>query len=315
MIKYNKLEHEYQIAKDTVVVNWCMLNICNYKCSYCPPYLHSGTTGWPDLDETIAFCSNVIDHNDGKNIYFEFTGGEVTYWKEFPQLTDYLKTFDDVYVGVISNGSNKLDWWDQMKDKLDHACLSFQPEFAKREHYIKLTKLINGHMRTHVNLMMHPDHFDLCISVVEELVKDVPNVSIALQPLLVDFKDELYKYTDEQMKIIDDQFELFGSRVRWTKDWPIFRGAMKLVGGEKQMTSSAHRFISEGVNRWKGWRCYAGVEQIVIDTDGRIWRGWCLEGGSLGFIENYIKLPEEPIICSRDYCHCNFDIMCTKEKI
>jgi len=314
MIEYHKLEHEHDFAKNTVVVNWCLLNVCNYKCSYCPEYLHSGTTGFPELSEIESFCTNVIAHHEGKNVYFEFTGGEVTFWKDFPELVDFLKSHENVYVGVISNGSTSLEWWGSIKNKLDHTCLSFQPQFAKRDHYIKLTKLINGHMRTHVNLMMHPDYFSLCLEVVEELVADVPNISIALQPLSVDFKDELYDYTKEQLDIIDKQFELFGSKVKWDKNWQIFRGAMKVIG-EKEMSTSAHRFITEGINRWKGWRCYAGVEQIVVDTDGVVWRGWCKEGGNLGFIEKFVDLAVDPIVCGRDYCHCNFDIMCTKEKI
>jgi len=315
MIDYYRLEHEHEFAKDTVVVNWCLLNVCNYKCSYCPEYLHSGSTGFPDLYEVEIFCTNVIDHYDDKKIYFEFTGGEVTFWKEFPTLVEFLKSHDNVYVGIISNGSTSISWWHKIKGILDNACLSFQPEFAKKDHYINLLKVINDHMRTHVNIMMHPSYFDLCIEVIEEIVSDVPNVSIALQPLLVDFKDKLYKYTDEQMEVIDQQFELFGSKVKWDTNFPIFRGAMKVIGKGRQATSSAHRFISEGVNRWKEWLCYAGVEQIVVDTNGQVWRGWCLEGGSLGFIEDYIELPTDPIICNRDYCHCNFDIMCTKEKV
>jgi organic radical activating enzyme len=315
MIKYHRLEHEHDFAKNTVVINWCLLNSCNYKCSYCPDYLHSGSGAKPDYNQITEFCTDIIEHYKGKNVYFEFTGGEVTYWADFPDLVTFLKHHEDVYVGVISNGSRSLEWWNDVKEELDHACLSFQPAFSQRAHYVDLAKLINGHMRTHVNLMMHPIYFDLCISVVEELVKDVPNISIALQPLLVDFKDELYKYTEKQLEIMDKQHELYGSKVKWDVSWPIFRGAMKVIGKEKQLTSSAHRFISEGTNRWKGWKCYAGVEQIVVGIDGRVSRGWCLQGGILGTIEEYFELPGEPIICDRDYCHCNFDIMCTKEKV
>ncbi len=311
MPNYNKIIPKH----DILFIDWNLATVCNYKCSYCPEYLHNGSTGFPELDEVEMFCSNVIQHYEGKDICFEFTGGEVTFWKDFEFLVDFLKSHRNVYVGVISNGSQKLEWWKKMRHVLDNVCLSFQPEFSKREHYINLVKMINNFLRTHVNIMMHPDYFNECIEVIEEIVSDVPNVSIALQPLLVGFKDKLYNYTEEQLEIIEQQFEMFGSKVKWTTDFPIFRGAMKEIYKDKVVRSSAHRYISDGTNRWKGWRCYAGVEQIVIDTNGQIWRAWCLEGGSLGFIEDYVELPTEPIICNRDYCHCNFDIMCTKEKI
>ncbi len=315
MIDYYRLEHEHEYSKNTIVINWCLLNICNYKCSYCPEFLHNGSTGLPDLTKVINFCKVIINHYENKNIYFEFTGGEVTYWKDFTKLVDFLKTYKNVFVGAISNGSNSLEWWDAIKDKLDHICLSFQPEFANKDHYIDLTKLINGHMRTHVNIMMHPDYFDLCIKVVSELSKNVPNISIALQPLLVDFADDMYKYSKEQLDIIDKQYELYGSKVIWNKEWPVFRGSMKAIGKDKFVNSSAHRFISDGVNHWKGWKCYAGVEQIVVDTEGNVFRGWCKEGGVIGNIKNNFTLPTKPIICNRDFCHCNFDIMSTKEKV
>jgi len=314
MIEYHRLEHEHEFAKNTLVVNWCLLNKCNYKCSYCPEFLHSGSSDWPKLFEVEAFCSSVIDLYEGKNIYFEFTGGEVTYWKDFKNLVQYLKSNDNVYVGVISNGSQRLSWWEEMREYFDQACLSFQPEYSKRDHYINLTKIINDYMRTHVNLMMHPDHFDLCVNVIEEIVRDVPNISVALQPLSVNFDDILYDYNKEQSKILDRQFDMYGSKVVWNKDWPVFRGSMKVIG-EKSLVSSAHRFIAEGINKWRGWRCYAGVEQIVVDVNGYIWRGWCLEGGHLGHISEYAGHQTDPFICGKDYCHCNFDIMCTKEKI
>jgi MoaA/NifB/PqqE/SkfB family radical SAM enzyme len=135
----DKLEHYHEFAKNTVAINWCILNICNYKCSYCPDFLHSGSSGRPDLDKVSEFCTNIIEHYEEKNVHFEFTGGEVTLWREFPDLVLFLKSHKNVYVGVISNGSSKLKWWDDMKKHLDHACLSFQPEFSKRDHYVALT--------------------------------------------------------------------------------------------------------------------------------------------------------------------------------
>ena len=78
--------------------------------------------------------------------------------------------------------------------------------------------------------------------------------------------------------------------------------------------SSAHRFISEKTNDWSGWQCFAGVEQLIVDMDGSIYRGWCKEGGLIGRIDSSeINLPLDPVICTKKMCHCNFDIMSTKE--
>ena len=68
-------------------------------------------------------------------------------------------------------------------------------------------------------------------------------------------------------------------------------------------------------NDWSGWHCYAGVEQLIVDMDGSIYRGWCKEGGAIGNIgDAEINLPTDPVLCTKTMCHCNFDIMCTKEK-
>jgi len=313
-MEYYKLEHAKQFAKDTVVVNWCLLNSCNYKCSYCPDFLHSGSSEKLDLNIIINFCKKIIKHYKNKNIHFEFTGGEVTYWYGFYDLVTFLKFYENVTVGIISNGSQSLKWWDNIKDKIDNTCLSFHPEFSNKNHYIKVIKLLNNYMKIHINIMMHPNHFNLCLKIAEKIVKDITNVSMALQPLLVDFKDELYEYTEKQKEIITNQGKLYTGKIKWNNYWPSFRGAMKLIGHNTEKVISCHKFIIEKSNNWKGWKCYAGIEQIVIDTNGLVWRGWCLEGGNLGDIKHHVKLPINPIICNREYCHCNFDIMCTKEK-
>ena len=82
----------------------------------------------------------------------------------------------------------------------------------------------------------------------------------------------------------------------------------------KKEISSAHRLIANKVNDWSNWNCYAGLENLVIDWDGSMWRGWCREGGSLGNVYEACELPVKPILCSKTFCHCNFDIMCKKEK-
>jgi hypothetical protein len=112
---------------------------------------------------------------------------------------------------------------------------------------------------------------------------------------------------------------------------------MKMVETKtkQEQVVAPHLFIANKLNSWKGWKCYAGVEQIVVDVDGSVWRGWCKVGELLGWVDKVkidtgfgshatatkpglpvqIDFPKDPIICDKDFCHCNFDIMSTKEKV
>jgi len=133
--------------------------------------------------------------------------------------------------------------------------------------------------------------------------------------LIHDFGDTLYDYNDFQKKIFDKQHELITKHIRFTKPFDYYRGAMRTVDSEgNTQVTSAHRFINDKTNDWSGWKCYAGVEQLIVDMDGTIHRGWCKVGDTIGNISDIeLKLPTQPVICTKTMCHCNFDIMSTKE--
>lgn len=312
--KYIRLEHSNIKNADVFVVNWCLGNSCNFECSYCPEALHDGSKRWPEPETIKNFIRKVKDSHPGKQMYFEFTGGEVTMYKHFTDICKFCAD-EGVKVGLISNGSRTIRYWEENKHFFDHVCLSFHPEFADEKHFIEVVKLLHNDVRTHVNIMMSPDQFDRCYAVANK-VKDLGNLSMALQPLIHDFGDTLYDYNDFQKRIFDKQHELITQHIKFTKSFDYYRGAMRVVyeSGESQV-SSAHRFISHKTNDWSGWKCYSGVEQLIVDMDGSIYRGWCKVGGPLGNInDETLFLPTEPVICNKTMCHCNFDIMSTKEK-
>lgn len=312
--KYIKLTHSNPQHNEWFVVNWCLGNTCNYACSYCPSGLHDGSRGWPDPAVIKNFISKVVSHHPNKKIYFEFTGGEVTLYRHFIDICKFCAD-NGVKVGLISNGSRTLRWWEENKGYFDHVCLSYHPEFADRGHFLEVVKLLHGDVRTHVNIMMSPPKWDDCCELADQ-VKDLGNLSMALQPLIHDFGDQLYDYTPQQQEVFTRQHELYTKHIKFTRSYDYYRGAMTAVD-EDGITkiSSAHRFISEGTNDWSGWRCWAGVEQLIVDMDGNYYRGWCKVGGKLGRIDDpNLSLPSAPVICNKTMCHCNFDIMTTKEK-
>jgi sulfatase maturation enzyme AslB (radical SAM superfamily) len=311
--RYIKLEHAEIKNADVFVVNWCLGNICNFECSYCPSGLHDGSKHWPNPETIRNFILRVKESHPTKTLYFEFTGGEVTLYKHFIDICKFCAE-QNVKVGLISNGSRTLRWWEENKHYFDHVCLSYHPEFADDKHFIDVAKLLHDIVRTHVNIMMSPEKFDHCYAVANK-IKNIGNMSMALQPLIHDFGDTLYDYNDFQKKIFDKQHELITKHIKFTKSFDFYRGAMRAVNATgKSLVSSAHRFISEKSNDWSGWKCYAGVEQLIVDMDGTIYRGWCKEGGAIGRIDDEdLQLPTAPILCSKTMCHCNFDIMSTKE--
>jgi MoaA/NifB/PqqE/SkfB family radical SAM enzyme len=309
---YIKLAHSNPSHEDWFVVNWCLGNTCNFECSYCPDDLHSGSVKWPEIEQIKQFMTRVAEQVAPRKVYYELTGGEVTLYKHFTEICQHATALG-AKVGLISNGSRTLRWWEDNKQYFDHVCLSFHPEFADAEHFVQVVKLLNNDVRTHVNIMMSPEKFDFCYAIANK-VKTLGNISMALQPLIHDFGDTLFDYDDFQKKIFDKQHELIVKHIKYTKSFDYYRGAMKMVKIDgTEVVSSAHRFISQKTNDWSGWKCYSGAEQIVVDLSGDVFRGWCKVGGKIGNIFENFEVTKTPVICNKTMCHCNFDIMSTKE--
>lgn len=311
---YRRLEHNNPAHQEFVVINWCLGNTCNYACSYCPAGLHDGSIPFPEKSVVLGFIEKTIEHYAGRKLYFEFTGGEVTLWKDLLPVADYLHE-RGCKIGIISNGSRGLDFFAKLIEKIDHICLSFHPESAKEEHFLSVVKFCSEKVRTHVNLMMSPELFNKSLALSLK-VKDIPNISIALQPLVENLSGPTLIYNDIQSKAMNRQHELLVKHIKYTKSYEYYRGAMAMVteSGERR-TIAPQRFISSATNNWEGWDCYAGIEQIVIDLDRKIYRGWCKAGGDIGSIDQEnLSLPKEPISCPKNNCHCNLDIMTTKVK-
>lgn len=313
-MKYIKLTHANSEHKNWFVVNWCLGNTCNFNCSYCPSGLHDGSKRWPDAEDIKQFISTVRNQLPNKNLYFEFTGGEVTLYKNFTEICQFC-TDNSVKVGLISNGSRTLRYWEEHKQYFDHVCLSYHPEYANQQHFFDVVQLLKDDLRVHVNIMMSPTKFDECYQFAKR-VAQLGNISMALQPLIHDFGDRLYNYSLEQKDLLDSQHEQIVKTIQVTKRFPYYRGAMAMVdAGGNWVTSSPHRFIADGTNNWNNWNCYAGVEQIIVDMDGSIYRGWCKVGETIGSIfDKSLVLPTTPVVCNKQMCHCNFDVMSTKEQ-
>jgi hypothetical protein len=62
-----------------------------------------------------------------------------------------------------------------------------------------------------------------------------------------------------------------------------------------------------------GWKCWAGLDGIVIASDGSVYRGWCKQDRLGKVSDPSLDFPTEPTICARENCQCILDIMNRRE--
>lgn len=304
---YIKLEHTDPEHNNIFIVNWMAGNTCNYSCSYCPNYLHDGTTPWLSYGVVVDFCNKVISHYSRKKIVFEFTGGEISMWADFIRVAKYLHE-KEIDVSILSNGSRTLRWWTEAYPFLKRVHLSYHPEEANKEHFEEIVNFLHDKVSLHVNIMMLPKSFDACYKFANDL-QNTYKISVTTQPLLEELNGPLFDYSTEQLRAISEHTSVDTKQVG-------YRGDMtKIYPNGENKNHSCQYFISAFENSWHNWLCNAGIEQLVVSQDGSIFRGWCMVGDIIGNIkQDTINFPTAPVICTKYECNCNFDIMCTKVK-
>jgi len=313
---YRSLEHASEESKNICAVNWLFFNVCNYSCSYCEPHLYDGSNKGPDLSVALSFIDQLFA-SKSHQIYFEFTGGEITLHPHFKTLFSHIKNKGGL-TGIISNGSKSPQWWQEHAELLDHVCLSFHAERADKKKFYQSVESLHGKAQLHVNLMMLPERFEEIHEYASLLASEFEGLGVSLQPLFQNFAGEIFPYTDQQVEIMQSQHLPFGSNVKFRLPQDFkhksFRGQMNLikVDGQEEIVNPAE-LIASGKNSFKNWFCHAGIENLFIDANGLITRGVCNVGGPIGNIsDSEIKFPEQPFLCPLSKCQCAFDIMSTK---
>lgn len=304
-----RLEHASTAADQQTNIEITLGNRCNYACSYCPDNLHDGSLGWLDPSDVRRFLHKARDRFPGP-ILVQYTGGEPT---QYPGFLDLLKFGVDLGLihSMISNGSRTIRFWEKVTPLLDHVNFTFHQEFADLDHFSEVVRVVSRGSRVRVNFTMIPDKFDQIFEAAQSLA-GLDNTSVALKPLRINFGAELYPYSDDQLNLMRE-YQPTGAPGE-TRDK---RDRMRVVYDEGSTeTKRPSKFVLDGDNRWKGWRCWAGIQELIVSNTGDIYRGVCRVGGAIGNVrdEDY-GLPSDPIICTKMVCSCPTDIMTRKEKI
>jgi organic radical activating enzyme len=310
-----RMEHETADRKNLLMLNWELGNTCNYTCSYCPEQLHDGSRYWPAHEAVLRFADKLVSltRSRGQTVHIQFTGGEVTL---MPRLRSLLQSLHDLgcRLSVISNGSRSISWWRESSRYLDAAVLTFHPETADIEHFENVVQLLSSRIRTHINVAAPPTMFEHALKTAVRLSQSCSDITLLLKPLLIEFGEQLYPYSQEQLEILSTrQF-----KARLTRPYYDPRGDMVITYDDgTSVQKGPSMFIADGSNNWFGWECDIGMELLSINMWGEIYRGLCGEGGKLGHFSQpeLFDLPRTSIICTRDSCRCLLDIMTSRRRL
>jgi len=305
-------------------IEYMLGNICNYKCHYCFPGSNEGDQSWPDDIELVKQNLNhLLKHYElhGKNkINLFFTGGEPTLWKGLEEICIFLKDNFDVITEIYTNGTRKIKWWEENAKNFDHISVSVHNEFANIPHLIDVCDtLYEQGVFVNADLLIDPYAFVKCIDILEQLKTSKHAWPIIAK--VVHF-DGMHRYTEEQLSFFDDCVKRYPT-LEWYQNTAKKKRTQVMItkdNGEIIETNSDSWITRNNLNHFKGWECNLGVDILKIYPDGRI-TGGCnqviLGGHNLhdqNFVRNFSPVIA-PVICTKEICGCNGEIVCNKRKI
>jgi MoaA/NifB/PqqE/SkfB family radical SAM enzyme len=305
-MKFIKIYREPVIKK----VIWTVTTVCNYSCSYCPSDLHDGKYRWPENYRPIIDLIN--KWRDGP-ITIDILGGEPTLW---PKFTDFCKDITNSsphFTKLIfsSNGARSLRYWRDFDAPISSLGLSFHPEEADVDHFLKVVETLHNRYPLTIWLMLSYPHLDLIKKVFEELKK----FKVKVRVMSVVGKEnnihstiltDLPEYTDFSVSSKLDQALPFRG--------PPFRTFAS--DGIESIAIDPQDLINRKEDAFKGWNCYVGSDTLYITPEGNVTGSSCSVGKTYGnvFTDQNISITTAPIKCPYDYCGCGSDVEILKHK-
>lgn len=287
--------------QDSIKVEWNLGKRCNYDCSYCPSAIHDNHSP----HTPIKILENAVDElcELDKPLRLSLTGGEPLVHPDIEQFLDYIQMRGIDWVNVTTNGTRGPNWFRLNEHYFNHLVFSlhFEHDWERVVKHIVETKLLIS-TPFFVNVMAHHEHMDAVRDTVE--IFDSRHVDYAIRRI---------RWTEGDHNVFDDmRYE--GKDLEWILSKTATVKPNCEIDDEELI--HANDVIKTKRNCFKGWKCNAGLESLMINWDGEVHRATCRVGGSLGNIYNStFEPPEEAVICTRDWCTCAADIPLTKTSL
>lgn len=284
--------------QDQIKVEWNLGKRCNYDCSYCPKEIHDNFSPHTDIN-VLEKCVDRLCELD-KPLRISLTGGEPCVHPDIEDLLDYLKRKNIFWVNITTNGTRGYQWYLHNEMFFNHLVFSLHFEFDYTRIVDTILKYYDSTEREFlVNIMAHHNYMPQVKTVVKKF-----------NDLGIRYAVRRIRWTEGDHNIFDD-LKYDGEDLQWLLAQDATAKPNCRINDDQII--HANDVIKKHMNQFKGWSCNAGLESLMINWDGEVHRATCRVGGSLGNIyTGTFSAPEDPIICTRDWCTCAADIPITK---
>ena len=314
-----RVEHASKKYKEWVRIEWNMGRRCNFDCSYCGRDLHDNTSKHFPYEKFEYTISTLRDFYKNKQIRMSLTGGEPFV---HPRILDILALFPKYgveEVSTITNGSLPLKKYQQALEYINNLIFSWHFEFLRVDHMKHvLTNLDRKQVKVH--LMYLPGKLKEIHEVVEWLKDNKIKFNIRrIRPMTND-KGEFNPPHASGM--LFDGFQFGGAEGYYSKEELEYMNTFNKAGTaemncelftrDESWLDNVNTLTKNKWNTFKRWKCMAGIETLMIDNDGSVYRATCKQGGMLGNIETGFTLEDDPVVCAKQWCNCAADLNTTK---
>lgn len=318
---------EQQSSPNKLLINYAIHNVCNYKCWYCFPGSNTGEHRWPALDVVannfIQLLKYYKTQRNKSQFELNLLGGEPTLW---PELGDFIKILKlefgkDIQIRITTNASRTIRWWSEHSQYFDKVLISCHPNEADENHIIAVADLLYiTPVYVDVIVLMDPTVWDKAINIVQNLKKSKNTWSIQTSQVI----HNSVKYNTEQIAYLESYVKRRPNLFWYWKTSKNFNYKNKLYFDNGKVISIKKNYLLfNNLNHFKGWECNIGIDNILINFDGRL---------SANCGENLYKLPISynlydknfvnmfhpklvPTICTKEGCYCEHEINTTKQVI
>lgn len=307
---------------------------CNFNCAYCGDG-HDNNKPHPSLEDSLKTVDFIFDYVDvimsNKSEKYQeanlnIQGGESIFHPNIVEILEYINNKKSQYnwamrVALITNASCSTPKWKKIAQYIDYATMSFHGSSLGKYHLafkINCLYLKEIGKNFQINVMMDPNHWDICVRMVDWANKK--NMVVHKRQIDHHWFDARFNYTDDQAEYIT------GKKPTKTieKIKSLFTNGINLdatgracCGGKTLCSNSCNDIKYVNGNNFKGWYC--SVEKFFLyirQTTGEVFTNKDCRmnfDGKVGPIGNLkdteailsrIRRGTNVIVCKKSKCWC-----------